>query len=201
MKFVIGRTLTILSWDNPVTAFFRKSRKLRHSLGRPSRSDFVHFEFAEVLFMKIEYRKADITDAKLLIDIYNSAFYSDYIKYGECPAYGQTKEMMEKSIINFPKFIILFNNKPVGCVSCKEVEVGVYEVGCLCVVPEFQGKGIGTQAIKFITSHYENWDKFTLVTPIDKKENVKFYTEKCGFDIVSMEMDGNVKVARFVLEK
>ena len=45
MKFVIGRALTILSWDNPVTAFFRKSRKLRHSLGRPSRSDFVHSEF------------------------------------------------------------------------------------------------------------------------------------------------------------
>ena len=45
MKFVIGGTLTILSWDNPVTAFFRKSKKLRHSLGRPSRSDFVHFQF------------------------------------------------------------------------------------------------------------------------------------------------------------
>jgi hypothetical protein len=51
-------------------------------------------EFGEVLFMKIEYRKADITDAELLIDIYNFAFYSDYIKYGECPAYGKTKEMM-----------------------------------------------------------------------------------------------------------
>ena len=34
--------------------------------------------------MKIEYRKADVADAELLIDIYNSAFYSDYIKYGEC---------------------------------------------------------------------------------------------------------------------
>ena len=45
LKFVIGGTLTILSWDNPVTAFFRKSRKLRHSLGRPSRSDFVQFPF------------------------------------------------------------------------------------------------------------------------------------------------------------
>ena len=45
MKFVIGRALTILSWDNPVTAYFRKSRKLRNSLGAPSRSDFVHFEF------------------------------------------------------------------------------------------------------------------------------------------------------------
>jgi len=47
LKFVIGRALTILSWDNPVTAFFRKSRKLRHSLGRPSRSDFVQSEFVE----------------------------------------------------------------------------------------------------------------------------------------------------------
>ena len=44
MKFVIGRALTILSWDDPVTAFFEKVEKLRHSLGRPSRSDFVHFQ-------------------------------------------------------------------------------------------------------------------------------------------------------------
>ena len=151
--------------------------------------------------MKIEYRKADIADAELLIDIYNSAFYSDYMKYGECPAYGKTKEMMEKSIINYPKFIILFHNKPVGCVSCKQVEAGIYEVGCLCVVPEYQGKGIGTQAIQFVTSYCKDWDKITLITPIDKQENVKFYTEKCGFNIVSTEMDRNVKVARFVLEK
>ena len=151
--------------------------------------------------MKIEYRKADIADAELLIEIYNSAFYSDYIKYGECPAYGKTKEMMEKSIINYPKFIICDNDKPVGCISCKQVEEGIYEVGCLCVVPEYQGKGIGTQALQFVKSHYEDWDIFTLITPIDKEENVKFYTEKCGFDIVSTEMDGNVKVARFVYEK
>ncbi len=151
--------------------------------------------------MKIEYRKANIEDAELLIDIYNASFYSDYIKYGECPAYGKTKEMMEESIINYPKFIFLFNKKPVGCVSCKQVKVGIYEIGCLCVVPEYQGKGIGTQAIKFVTSYYKDWNKFTLITPLDKKENVKFYTEKCGFDIISTEMDRNVKVARFVLER
>lgn len=37
--------------------------------------------------MEIEYRKANIEDAELLIGIYNVAFYSDYIKYGECPGY------------------------------------------------------------------------------------------------------------------
>ena len=72
----------------------------------------------------------------------------------------------------------------------------------VCVLSQsFKEKEFGTQAIRFVTSHYRDWDKITLVTPIDKKENVKFYTEKCGFNIVSMEMDGNVKVARFVLEK
>jgi hypothetical protein len=49
LKFVIGGALTILSWDNPITAFFRKSKKLRHSLGRPSRSDFVHFQLCAQL--------------------------------------------------------------------------------------------------------------------------------------------------------
>ncbi|MBR6070166.1 MAG: GNAT family N-acetyltransferase [Ruminococcus sp.] len=151
--------------------------------------------------MKTEFRKADISDAELLVEIYNSAFYSDYIKYGECPAYGRTKEMMESSIADYPKFVILLDNKPVGCISCKQLEAGVYEIGCLCVIPEYQGKGIGTQAVGFIKSYYTDWKKLTLVTPVDKEENVRFYTEKCGFEIVSAEMDGNVKVVRFVLER
>lgn len=151
--------------------------------------------------MEIKYRQAKIEDAELLIDIYNSSFYSDYIKYGECPAYGKTKEMMENSIVSYPKLIIICDSKPVGCVSCKKIEKGIYEVGCLCIIPEYQGKGIGSKTVKFVTSYYEDWDKFTLVTPADKIENVRFYTEKCGFSIVSTEMDGNVKVTRFVLNR
>ncbi len=40
--------------------------------------------------MKIEFKKAVGTDAELLIEIYNSAFYSDFIKYDEYPAYGRS---------------------------------------------------------------------------------------------------------------
>jgi hypothetical protein len=36
---------------------------------------------------------------------------------------------------------------------------------------------------------------------MDKTENVKFYTEKCGFRIVSAEKDGNVELARFAAER
>ncbi len=40
-----------------------------------------------------------------------------------------------------------------------------------------------------------------MVTPADKTENVRFYTKRFGFDIRSVEMDGSVKVDRFVLER
>ena len=149
----------------------------------------------------MEFRKAEIEDAELLIDIYNASFYSDYIRYGECPAYGKTKENIEQSIRDYLKFLIIYNGNAVGCISCKEIEKGTYEVGCLCVIPEYQGKGIGTAAMSFAKSYYSDWKKFTLITPIDKTENVRFYTEKCGFAIHSEEMDGNVRVVRFVLER
>ena len=151
--------------------------------------------------MEIEFRKADMANAELLIEIYNASFYSDYLRYGECPAYGRTVEMMRQSIMDYPKFLIVFGGRLVGCISCKVFEKGIYEVGCLCVIPEFQGKGIGTAAIEFAKSYYRDWNAFTLVTPADKMENVRFYTEKCGFDIQSVEMDGNVKVARFILKR
>ena len=109
--------------------------------------------------------------------------------------------MMEASIREYPKHIILCDRKPVGCVSCKKPEQGVYEIGCLCVVPEYQHKGIGTQAIQFIKTAYEDWERLTLVTPMDKSENVTFYTERCGFTLVLTERDGNVELGRFVLDR
>ena len=48
---------------------------------------------------------------------------------------------------------------------------------------------------------YDDWSRFTLITPADKNENIRFYTEKCGFDIESTEMDGKVEMVRFVLER
>ena len=151
--------------------------------------------------MKIDYRKATAEDAELLIGIYNAAFYRDYLKYGTCPGYGKTKEMMTKSIEESVKLIILCDEKPVGVISCKQIEMKQYEVGCLCIIPEYQGMGIGTKAFNFALSYFDDWEKFTLITPVDKEENVKFYTQKCLFRIDSVEMDGNVKVFRFVRER
>ncbi len=151
--------------------------------------------------MEIKYKQAKKEDAKLLVQIYNAAFYSDYIRFGTCPGYGMTTEKMEDSINVYPKHIILCDSKPVGCVSCKSIGQQDYEIGCLCIIPEYQGKGIGTQAVKFVQSFYDDWKSLTLITPLAKQENVKFYTEKCGFRIVSREQDGSVELVRFLMER
>lgn len=151
--------------------------------------------------MSLKYIEAKKEDAEMLIEIYNASFYEDYIRYGECPAYGRTKERMESSIEKFPKLIIYFHDIPIGVISVQNRGDGDYYLGCLCVIPKYQNKGIGTQAVKYILDYYTDWRRITLITPQDKDENINFYTKKCGFIIDGTEMDGNVKVVHFLLER
>ena len=90
--------------------------------------------------MTIEYRKATLEDAGLLIDIYNASFYSDYLRYGTCPGYGNSKEMMEESIRRYPKHIILSDNVPVGCVSCKSWKQEYMRSAACASFPSFKEK-------------------------------------------------------------
>ncbi|QAA32330.1 GNAT family N-acetyltransferase [Clostridium manihotivorum] len=151
--------------------------------------------------MSLKYIKAKKEDTELLIEIYNQSFYEDYIKYVECPAYGKSKENMEASIEKSPKFIIYSDDIPVGAVSFANRGEGEYYLGCLCVVPDYQNKGIGAQAIKYTLAYYSDWKKITLITPADKEKNINFYTKKCGFKIDGTEMDGNVKVVHLKMER
>lgn len=151
--------------------------------------------------MSIKYRQAYTKDAALLIDIYNASFYDDYIRYGECPAYGRTRTEMEMSIANYPKIIISWGERNVGAISYKNTAAGEYYIGCLCVIPECQGIGIGTDAFHHLLSVCSDWKKIALVTPVDKKENIRFYTEKCGMSIGGTQTDGNVKLVQLYMKR
>ena len=151
--------------------------------------------------MVLTYREAIKSDADLMIDIYNSSFYDDYVRYGQCPGYGKTKSQMEASILRFPKHIIMKNGIPVGAISLENKGNGRYYLGCLCIIPTYQGLGIGTQAFRYMLSICPDWKQITLVTPSVKDLNIKFYTEKCGFSITGRKMDGNVEVAIFTMER
>ena len=145
----------------------------------------------------MEIKKAIPEDAEILIKIYNEAFYEDFVRYGQCPAYNRSVDDMKKSIIDIPKYIAYHDSTPIGVISVKDNGEGEYYIGCLCVIPKFQRQGIGHKLIEFMKTQYSDWKKLELVTPIDKEKNVKFYTEKCGFTIDNEEMDGSVKLYHF----
>lgn len=148
--------------------------------------------------MKIGFKKAVKEDCEILIEINNKAYYSDYMSYGECPGYNVSIEKMRISLENenIIKHIVYVDNMPVGVVSLHKQDKGKYYLGNLCIIPEYQHKGIGKLTIEFVLNHYADLRELSLITPADKVENIKFYTEKCGFNIIGTEMDGNVKVAR-----
>ncbi|MBR5938412.1 MAG: GNAT family N-acetyltransferase [Clostridiales bacterium] len=149
----------------------------------------------------MDYKNADKNDAEVLVEIYNSAFYDDYIRYGQCQAYGRSKENMEQSILDYPKTIAYYRDKPVGVISYKEEAPGKYYIGCLAVVKEEQGRGIGTLLMNHFMREHPQWMELTLVTPKDNERNIRFYTERFGFDIVGEEVDGAVTVLLFKLSR
>jgi len=147
--------------------------------------------------MDIQYKEAKPEESKLLIQIYNQAFYQDFLRFGECPAYGHDIKQMEDSIRRYPKNIIYCDDRPVGCISMEDRGNGNYYIGCLCLIPEYQGKGIGSYTISYLDVLVPDWRTITLHTPSQKEENVSFYIQKCGFKINGEKMDGNVHVYSF----
>lgn len=152
--------------------------------------------------MDIKFIKAMSRDIKTLIDINNKSYKSDYIRYGQCPGYNVTKDQMSKALCdrNTQKYLIYKSKTAIGEISVKKIDDGVYYLGNLCVIPEYQRKGIGKSAIEFIMNEYKDFKKITLITPLDKIQNINFY-KKCGFKITGEEFNGKVKMARFTKMK
>lgn len=146
--------------------------------------------------MDIEYRNAKIEDAELLVEIYNLAFEEDYLEYGFCPGYCISIEKMKDSMNHLSKIIIINENIEVGAISIENRGRGNYYLGCLCIVPEHQRKGIGELAIKYIIDYYKDCQEITLTTPKNKEKNIRFYTEKCGFEIYDEEIDNGVELVK-----
>lgn len=151
--------------------------------------------------MDLEIKAATTEDAQLLVDIYNKAFYEDFVIYGQCPGYGKSVSDMIKSINETSKYIAYVGLAAVGAISFLKKDDGLYYLGALCVIPEYQRKGIGHKLLEFIKEQNKDWKKIELVTPADKEKNVSFYTKKCGFTIDGEEMDGSVRIYHFSLNK
>lgn len=78
-----------------------------------------------------------------------------YMKYVE-EIWGWDEELQQKYFKNFIEtyknttYLIKLGKKTIGFYNYEILDNGDYEVGNICIIPEYQGKGIGTQILKDI---------------------------------------------------
>ena len=147
--------------------------------------------------MDVVFTRACACDWRIVQDVRDRAFYADFLRYGYCPGYHRPKERVLASLARYEDYLIYLGAEPVGDVGVRCDPGGVCHLGALCVVPEYQGRGIGTQALAFVLRRYADASAFTLETPADKPENRRFY-ERAGFIPVGEKEDAGVRLVEYV---
>lgn len=146
--------------------------------------------------MIIEFERANENDTQKLIDIQEKAFYLDFINYGEDTGIKVSYETMKNSIDLGYTFKIMVDDNIVGEITVREMGNKNYYLRSLCVIPEYENKGIGQKAMAFIDDYFTDAKSWSLETPADKLRNHYFY-RKCGFEITDRIMDGAIEIVIF----
>lgn len=55
-------------------------------------------------------------------------------------------------------FIIVYGDAKIGFYNGELLDNGHYEIGNICIIPEYQGRGIGKKILKDILEKYKNFD-------------------------------------------
>ena len=107
-----------------------------------------------------------------------------YKKYVE-QNYGRWDEKNQKEYFdNFIKsvkensYIIEYDEKEIGFYNGQIIENGDYEIGNICIIPEYQRKGIGTKILKDVI---EKNKERTIKIQYFKQNPVGKLYEKLGF--------------------
>ena len=150
--------------------FLEKSRKLRHSLGRPSRSDIVQFEFSrsmEKYIMNCIIRKWKLTDAKDIAVALSNKKIQDNLRdglpypYSEQDGIDFISSMLSANEDETFAFAITLDDKAIGSIGVfrqQNIHRQIAEMGYY-IAEEYWGKGIMTDAVKQICEYvFKNSD-------------------------------------------
>ena len=146
--------------------------------------------------MNIEIRTAIGDDAKDAVTILDKAYYSDFVKYGYCPGYHQSVDIIKEAIETSNAFMILSDESPIGYIRVKNRGNGDYFLCSICIIPRCENQGVGQMAMRYLEQHFTDAKHWSLETPADKERNCCFY-RKCGFQTTQEYMDGSVKIVLF----
>ena len=97
-------------------------------------------------------------DNKFVYNVKKDA-YKNYVEenWGIWDEHKQ-RELFKDFLEEYKKelYIIKLNNERIGFYHGEILANGDYEIGNICIIPKYQGKGIGTKILKDILEKYKN---------------------------------------------
>lgn len=146
--------------------------------------------------MQINYelKKASELDYEFIYNLKKDA----YLKYVEAN-WGIWNEELQREL--FKKFIetykeelkiIYLDGKKIGFYHGQTLDNGDYEIGNICIILEYQGKGIGTQILNDILNIYKNHD---IYLQFFKQNPVGKLYERLGF-VINGETDYHYQMVK-----
>lgn len=125
-------------------------------------------------------RKYVNDDYEFVYEVKKNA-YKKYVekcwgKWDEIDQKNRFKESMEKTFDR--TYIIMFNNERIEFYQGQVVDERTYYIENICIIPKYQGNGIGTEILKSVINEYS--DKNIEIQYFKQNPVVKLY-EKLGF--------------------
>lgn len=107
-----------------------------------------------------EYKLIPITlnDYEFIYDVKKNA-YKEYVEANWGTWNDEVQRELFKKFIDANSnniYIIYLGTDKVGFYQGVELDNGDYEIGNICIIPEYQGKGLGTKLLNDILIEHEN---------------------------------------------
>ncbi|GAA0127546.1 GNAT family N-acetyltransferase [Clostridium sp. CTA-19] len=152
--------------------------------------------------IKVKKISGDVAD--VIYNIQRKSFeplLNKYHDYDSSPAMESIERIREKiDRKNTTAYIFQLNDINVGYVRVMELEYMTYKISALCVLPEYQNKGIAQEGLKQIENYYYNAHKWILDTIFQEKGNCHLY-EKLGYVKVGQLKQINERMTLINYEK
>ena len=131
--------------------------------------------------MKYFLRKYNNNDYEFIYELKKNA-YKDYViaNWGDWNEEDQ-KKYYHTFIETYKDntYIIQVDGKDIGFYNDEYLDDGTYEIGNICIMPEYQGKGIGTMVLN--DKIKENQDKDIIIQYFKQNPVGKLY-QRLGFE-------------------
>ena len=127
-------------------------------------------------------------DFDILRDIGHQAFEEDKLAYGQGPDIYENPDFLrpllaEDGVVRK----LMAGDTPIGLtVTFMRTPTSCW-LGCLCLLPTWQGRGLGGQALRLLEAAYPDVCQWALDTPAANPRNRHFY-EKAGYREIERNM-------------